>query len=129
MGSASVLSPCAGDAVSSLKALRDAGRLAGKEDTVPLRLLYSRHNHSQITQDELSTRVQGSSSSGSTQVASPATTHTHTRTESRVCGRDMPSGCVSTSCVFMFPLILLLLFLSSSLVLREENDNVGNVQT
>lgn len=33
---------------------------------MPLRLLYSRHNHSQITQDELSTRVKGSL--GSTQV-------------------------------------------------------------
>lgn len=54
--------------MSSLKALRDAGRFVGKEDTVPLRLLYSRHNHSQITQDELSTRVKASS--GSTQVHS-----------------------------------------------------------
>uniref|UniRef100_A0A8C4GY84 ADAM metallopeptidase domain 22 n=1 Tax=Dicentrarchus labrax TaxID=13489 RepID=A0A8C4GY84_DICLA len=53
-------------ALSSLKALRDAGRFVGKEDTVPLRLLYSKHNHSQITQDELSTRVKGSP--GSTQV-------------------------------------------------------------
>ena len=58
---------CAGDALSSLKALRDAGRFVGKEDTVPLRLLYSRHSHSQITQDELSTRVKASSP-GSTQV-------------------------------------------------------------
>ncbi|KAI4785225.1 hypothetical protein KUCAC02_037890, partial [Chaenocephalus aceratus] len=55
-----------GDALSSLKALRDAGRFVGKEDTVPLRLLYSRHNHSQITEDELSTRVKASS--GSSQV-------------------------------------------------------------
>lgn len=84
MGLASVLSPCAGDAVSNLKALRDAGRLAGKEDTVPLRLLYSRHNHSQITQDELSTRVQGSSISA--QVASQ---HAHTRTMSGVCVHEM----------------------------------------
>ncbi len=61
-----LLSVCAGDALSSLKALRDAGRFVGKEDTVPLRLLYSRHNHSQITQDELSTRVK--TSSGSAQV-------------------------------------------------------------
>lgn len=59
---------CAGDALSSLKALRDAGRFVGKEDTVPLRLLYSRHNHSQITQDELSTRIKASASSDSTQV-------------------------------------------------------------
>uniref|UniRef100_A0AAX7UPC2 ADAM metallopeptidase domain 22 n=1 Tax=Astatotilapia calliptera TaxID=8154 RepID=A0AAX7UPC2_ASTCA len=51
-----------------LKALRDAGRFVGKEDTVPLRLLYSRHNHSQITQDELSTRIKASASSDSTQV-------------------------------------------------------------
>uniref|UniRef100_A0A4W6BV85 ADAM metallopeptidase domain 22 n=1 Tax=Lates calcarifer TaxID=8187 RepID=A0A4W6BV85_LATCA len=43
------------------------GRFVGKEDTVPLRLLYNRHNHSQITQDELSTRVKASSS-GSSQV-------------------------------------------------------------
>lgn len=62
------LSLCAGDALSSLKALRDAGRFVGKEDTVPLRLLYSRHNHSQITQDELSTRIKASASSDSTQV-------------------------------------------------------------
>uniref|UniRef100_A0A3B4T8X3 ADAM metallopeptidase domain 22 n=1 Tax=Seriola dumerili TaxID=41447 RepID=A0A3B4T8X3_SERDU len=55
-----------GDALSSLKALRDAGRFVGKEDTVPLRLLYNRHNHSQITQDELSTRVKASF--GSSQV-------------------------------------------------------------
>uniref|UniRef100_A0A8C2Z775 ADAM metallopeptidase domain 22 n=1 Tax=Cyclopterus lumpus TaxID=8103 RepID=A0A8C2Z775_CYCLU len=54
------------NALSSLKALRDAARFVGKEDTVPLRLLYSRHNHSQITEDELSTRVKASS--GSTQV-------------------------------------------------------------
>lgn len=52
--------------MSSLKSLRDSARFVGKEDTVPLRLLYSRHNHSQITQDELSTRVKASS--GSTQV-------------------------------------------------------------
>uniref|UniRef100_A0A671WUB9 ADAM metallopeptidase domain 22 n=1 Tax=Sparus aurata TaxID=8175 RepID=A0A671WUB9_SPAAU len=54
------------NALSSLKALRDAGRFAGKEDTVPLRLLYSRHNRSQITQDGLSTRVKASP--GSAQV-------------------------------------------------------------
>ncbi|KAM7383489.1 hypothetical protein PAMP_003135 [Pampus punctatissimus] len=51
------------DALSSLKALRDADRFVGKEDTVPLRLLYSRHNHSQITEDKISTRVKGSSGS------------------------------------------------------------------
>lgn len=39
------------------KALRDADRLAGKEDTVPLRLLYNRDNRGQVAQDELSTRV------------------------------------------------------------------------
>ncbi|KAM9722857.1 disintegrin and metalloproteinase domain-containing protein 22 isoform 2-T2 [Menidia menidia] len=55
-----------GDASPSWKALRDAGRFVGKEDTVPLRLLFSRHNHSQITHDELSTRVKASP--GSTQV-------------------------------------------------------------
>lgn len=58
---------CAGDALPSLKALRDAGRFVGKEDTVPVRLLYSRHSHSQLEHDELSTRVKVSS--GSTQVA------------------------------------------------------------
>lgn len=64
LGMKSVFSSlCAGDALSSLKALRDAGRFVGKEDTVPLRLLYSRHNHSQITQDEISTRVKASSGS------------------------------------------------------------------
>ncbi|XP_054869336.1 disintegrin and metalloproteinase domain-containing protein 22 isoform X2 [Amphiprion ocellaris] len=57
-----------GDASSSLKALRDAGRFVGKQDTVPLRLLYSRHNHSQISEDELSTRVKAASSSGSAQM-------------------------------------------------------------
>uniref|UniRef100_A0A7N6AG92 ADAM metallopeptidase domain 22 n=1 Tax=Anabas testudineus TaxID=64144 RepID=A0A7N6AG92_ANATE len=41
-------------------------RFVGKEDTVPLRLLYSRHSHRQVAQDELSTRVEASS--GSTQV-------------------------------------------------------------
>uniref|UniRef100_A0A3Q4AJS0 Uncharacterized protein n=1 Tax=Mola mola TaxID=94237 RepID=A0A3Q4AJS0_MOLML len=54
------------NASSSFKALRDAGRFVGKEDTVPLRLLYSRRNHSQITEDELSTRIRAGS--GSTQV-------------------------------------------------------------
>lgn len=49
--------------MSSLKTLRDSARFVGKEDTVPLRLLYSRHNHGQITQDELSTRVKASSAS------------------------------------------------------------------
>ncbi|XP_029359411.1 disintegrin and metalloproteinase domain-containing protein 22 isoform X3 [Echeneis naucrates] len=55
-----------GDASSSLKALRDAGRFVRKEDTVPVRLLFSSHNHSQISQDELSTRVKASP--GSAQV-------------------------------------------------------------
>uniref|UniRef100_A0A096MIE1 ADAM metallopeptidase domain 22 n=1 Tax=Poecilia formosa TaxID=48698 RepID=A0A096MIE1_POEFO len=50
----------AGDALSSLEALRDAGRFVGKENTVPLRLVYSSQNHSQITHDELSTRVKAS---------------------------------------------------------------------
>ncbi|XP_061771562.1 disintegrin and metalloproteinase domain-containing protein 22 isoform X2 [Nerophis ophidion] len=36
------------------------GRFLGKEDTLPVRLLYSRHNHSQIGHDQLSTRVRGS---------------------------------------------------------------------
>ncbi|XP_029694355.1 disintegrin and metalloproteinase domain-containing protein 22 isoform X2 [Takifugu rubripes] len=46
-----------GDASTRWKALRDADRLAGKEDTVPLRLLYNRDNRGQVAQDELSTRV------------------------------------------------------------------------
>uniref|UniRef100_A0A3B3VFR3 ADAM metallopeptidase domain 22 n=1 Tax=Poecilia latipinna TaxID=48699 RepID=A0A3B3VFR3_9TELE len=56
----SVFTLCAGDALSSLEALRDAGRFVGKENTVPLRLVYSSQNHSQITHDELSTRVKAS---------------------------------------------------------------------
>nr|XP_057940090.1 disintegrin and metalloproteinase domain-containing protein 22 isoform X6 [Doryrhamphus excisus] len=55
-----------GGASSSFKAPRKEGRFLGKEDTVPVRLLYSRHNHSQIGHDELSTRVKGRP--GSTQV-------------------------------------------------------------
>ncbi|KAK5603042.1 hypothetical protein CRENBAI_014540 [Crenichthys baileyi] len=51
------------EALLSLKTLRSAGRFVGKEDTVPLRLVYG--NHSQITHDELSTRVKASA--GSTQ--------------------------------------------------------------
>lgn len=83
--------------MSSLKALRDAGRFVGKEDTVPLRLLYSRHNHSQITQDELSTRVEASS--GSAQVGVDG--------ERGVC-REMPSENVSVPCMFVFALFHLL---------------------
>uniref|UniRef100_A0A3Q2PTZ0 ADAM metallopeptidase domain 22 n=1 Tax=Fundulus heteroclitus TaxID=8078 RepID=A0A3Q2PTZ0_FUNHE len=63
----SLFTLCAGDALSSPKAPGDAGRFVGKEeDTVPLRLVYSRHNHSQITHNELSTRVKASP--GSTQM-------------------------------------------------------------
>ncbi|CDQ69245.1 unnamed protein product [Oncorhynchus mykiss] len=54
--------PRNGDALSQAKAVRDASRFAGKEDTVPLRLLYSMHNHSQITHDVISTRTRASSS-------------------------------------------------------------------
>lgn len=61
-----VFPPCAGDAFSSWKALRDAGRFVGKEDTVPRRLLYSRDNRGQVAQEELSTRVK--SGPASTQV-------------------------------------------------------------
>uniref|UniRef100_A0A8C7M2Y1 ADAM metallopeptidase domain 22 n=1 Tax=Oncorhynchus mykiss TaxID=8022 RepID=A0A8C7M2Y1_ONCMY len=50
------------NALSQAKAVRDASRFAGKEDTVPLRLLYSMHNHSQITHDVISTRTRASSS-------------------------------------------------------------------
>nr|XP_015806101.2 disintegrin and metalloproteinase domain-containing protein 22 isoform X2 [Nothobranchius furzeri] len=53
-----------GDASSSWKALRGAGRLVRKEDTVPLRLLYD--SRDQVTHDELSTRVKARP--GSTQV-------------------------------------------------------------
>ncbi|XP_027867887.1 disintegrin and metalloproteinase domain-containing protein 22 isoform X2 [Xiphophorus couchianus] len=60
VGHQSSLDASNGDAFSSLKALRDAGRFVGKENTVPLRLVYSSQNHSQITHDELSTRVKAS---------------------------------------------------------------------
>uniref|UniRef100_A0A8C8F4Q0 Disintegrin and metalloproteinase domain-containing protein 22 n=1 Tax=Oncorhynchus tshawytscha TaxID=74940 RepID=A0A8C8F4Q0_ONCTS len=50
------------NALSKAKAVRDASRFAGKEDTVPLRLLYSMHNHSQVTHDVISTRTRASSS-------------------------------------------------------------------
>lgn len=74
-----VFTVCAGDALSSLKALRDAGRFVGKEDTVPLRLLYSREDRSQISHEELSTRVKASP--GSLQVH----THTPSLSHSQVC--------------------------------------------
>lgn len=61
--------PRAGDASSGWKALRDAGRSAGREDTVPLRLLYGRDGRGQVPQDRLSTRVK--SGSGSAQVPAP----------------------------------------------------------
>ncbi|XP_043973194.1 disintegrin and metalloproteinase domain-containing protein 22 isoform X4 [Gambusia affinis] len=60
VGHQSSLDASNGDALSSLKARRDAGRFVGKENTVPLRLVYSSQNHSQITHDELSTRVKAS---------------------------------------------------------------------
>lgn len=70
-----------------MKALRDAGRFVGKENTVPLRLLFSRLNHSQVLHDELSTRVK----------ASPGATQVHAGVivlPSRRAGRveGMPSG-------------------------------------
>ncbi|XP_019747640.1 disintegrin and metalloproteinase domain-containing protein 22 isoform X1 [Hippocampus comes] len=57
-----------GDASSSVNTPRKGGGWLDKkkEDTVPVRLLYSRHNHSMIGEQELSTRVRGSP--GSTQV-------------------------------------------------------------
>lgn len=57
VGDLSITTAPDGDALSSLKSVRNTGRFTEKEDTVPLRLLYSRHNHSQIPHDELSTRV------------------------------------------------------------------------
>uniref|UniRef100_A0A3P8Y2Z8 ADAM metallopeptidase domain 22 n=1 Tax=Esox lucius TaxID=8010 RepID=A0A3P8Y2Z8_ESOLU len=45
------------DALLKTKAVRDASRFVGKEDTVPLRLLYSMHNRSQIPHDVLNTRT------------------------------------------------------------------------
>ncbi|XP_061572816.1 disintegrin and metalloproteinase domain-containing protein 22 isoform X1 [Cololabis saira] len=42
-----------GEALLGFKALRDAGRFVGKQDTVPLRL----DSHTHITHDELSTRL------------------------------------------------------------------------
>ncbi|XP_047216358.1 disintegrin and metalloproteinase domain-containing protein 22 isoform X2 [Girardinichthys multiradiatus] len=64
VGHQSILNAPNGEALLSLKTLRGAGRFVGKEDTVPLRLVYG--NHSQITHDELSTRVKASP--GSTQM-------------------------------------------------------------
>ncbi|MEQ2302312.1 hypothetical protein AMECASPLE_005549, partial [Ameca splendens] len=64
VGHQSILDAPNGEALLSLKTLRGAGRFVGKEDTVPLRLVYG--NHSQITHDELSTRVKASL--GSTQM-------------------------------------------------------------
>uniref|UniRef100_A0A8C5H286 ADAM metallopeptidase domain 22 n=1 Tax=Gouania willdenowi TaxID=441366 RepID=A0A8C5H286_GOUWI len=55
-----------GESRRRLKVPRDEGRFVGSEDTVPLRLLYSRNNQSQILQDRLSTRV--SAGPGSSQV-------------------------------------------------------------
>lgn len=118
LGMKSVFSSlCAGDALSSLKALRDAGRFVGKEDTVPLRLLYSRHNHSQITQDEISTRVKASSGS-SAQVHGVFSVvrldggerEREVSTCKAVCaGEDAFRRYLSVFCLFMFALIHLLL--------------------
>uniref|UniRef100_A0A3P8ZVV8 ADAM metallopeptidase domain 22 n=1 Tax=Esox lucius TaxID=8010 RepID=A0A3P8ZVV8_ESOLU len=49
-------------ALLKTKAVRDASRFVGKEDTVPLRLLYSMHNRSQIPHDVLNTRTRASTS-------------------------------------------------------------------
>ncbi|KAJ3597608.1 hypothetical protein NHX12_001131 [Muraenolepis orangiensis] len=45
---------------NALSSLRDASRFSGQEDTVPLRLVASRRNHSQVTHDELTTRIKAS---------------------------------------------------------------------
>ncbi|XP_057689932.1 disintegrin and metalloproteinase domain-containing protein 22 isoform X2 [Corythoichthys intestinalis] len=50
-----------GDASSSVKTPRRGGSSMGKKvNSVPVRLLYSRHNHSMVDHHELSTRVMGS---------------------------------------------------------------------
>uniref|UniRef100_A0A3B3R3E9 ADAM metallopeptidase domain 22 n=1 Tax=Paramormyrops kingsleyae TaxID=1676925 RepID=A0A3B3R3E9_9TELE len=49
-----------GDALSGEKAGEDAGGAFGKENTVPVRLIYSMDNGSQITNDVLSTRITAS---------------------------------------------------------------------
>ncbi|KAG7282161.1 hypothetical protein CRUP_034908 [Coryphaenoides rupestris] len=61
--------PRNGDAVWNPKSLRDASRFSGQEDTVPLRLVYSRHDHRQATtQDGLTTRIKAIRGPGSAQV-------------------------------------------------------------
>ncbi|XP_019896790.1 disintegrin and metalloproteinase domain-containing protein 22 isoform X3 [Esox lucius] len=62
------LMPENGDALLKTKAVRDASRFVGKEDTVPLRLLYSMHNRSQIPHDVLNTRTRASTSPTQSQV-------------------------------------------------------------
>uniref|UniRef100_A0A8C5A5L5 ADAM metallopeptidase domain 22 n=1 Tax=Gadus morhua TaxID=8049 RepID=A0A8C5A5L5_GADMO len=54
---ASLYAVCSVGAQPSSNALRDTSRFAGKEDTVPMRLVYSRLNHSQISHDQLTTRI------------------------------------------------------------------------
>uniref|UniRef100_A0AAV2MCP2 Protein DBF4 homolog A n=1 Tax=Knipowitschia caucasica TaxID=637954 RepID=A0AAV2MCP2_KNICA len=71
VGLQSASEPPNGDALSRLKSLRNSDRFHEREDTVPVRLLYSRHNHTQIGQEALSTRVRDGSSS--TQVNHVAT--------------------------------------------------------
>lgn len=56
------LSP-AGGASLSPEDLRAASRFVGKEDTVPVRLLYSRSSLQQVPHHGLSTRVKASSGS------------------------------------------------------------------
>uniref|UniRef100_A0A8C6UUD1 ADAM metallopeptidase domain 22 n=1 Tax=Neogobius melanostomus TaxID=47308 RepID=A0A8C6UUD1_9GOBI len=50
------------DPLSTMRAVRNSDRFVGSEDTVPVRLLHSRHNHTEIGHDALSTRVRHGSS-------------------------------------------------------------------
>ncbi|XP_076869019.1 disintegrin and metalloproteinase domain-containing protein 22 isoform X2 [Brachyhypopomus gauderio] len=52
--------PHNGNALTKTRALRDESRFLGKENTVPLRLIY-RNNNSQSTHDVLNTRIKASS--------------------------------------------------------------------
>uniref|UniRef100_A0A667ZAE5 ADAM metallopeptidase domain 22 n=1 Tax=Myripristis murdjan TaxID=586833 RepID=A0A667ZAE5_9TELE len=89
------------NALSSLKALRDAGRFVGKEDTVPLRLLYSRHNHSQITHDVLSTRIKASSSTTQVNHVAQASFQVDAFGKKFILDVDLNQVCMMLTCVCM----------------------------
>ncbi|XP_030639755.1 disintegrin and metalloproteinase domain-containing protein 22 [Chanos chanos] len=54
--------PADGDAWAKARALRDESRFLGKENTVPVRLIYRMDNDSQTAHDILNTRVRGTPS-------------------------------------------------------------------